>query len=148
MRTSWVLAVSVTLGSLSSTGCYVDGKWQSPSWNSVAFWRKPHDPAPSIASTAPTVTLPSNATVPGRDSSAPPIARTTQPSVAPGAASAAMASTGTPGYDANRVSYNTPTNPSAYPTTNMPAFQPTAGDARANTAAYNTAQPTGGGYQT
>jgi hypothetical protein len=138
MRSSIIVALAVSSGVLSTSGCYMDGAWRAPSWNNMtAWWRNPKTENTSLAG-GPSVHLPSSA------SPAPGAA-------APGAPSAVTASTQAPGvapaYDATKASY-TNVAPNMYPNTGMASFNTPGAGNRANTAAYDASSRGGTGYAT
>jgi hypothetical protein len=140
MRSSFLAALVISSGVLSSSGCYMDGAWHAPTWNNMTgWWRNPKTEAsPTAMAGGPSVQLPSSANpAPG--------------TAAPGAPGAITASTqggaATPAYDATKASY-TNVSPNMYPNTGMASFNSPSGGGRANMASYDATPRGSNGYST
>ena len=140
MRSSFLVALAVSSGVLSSSGCYMDGAWRAPTWNNMTgWWRNPKSEAsPTAMAGGPSVQLPSAASP-------------AHAVVAPGAPGAITASTPggavSPAYDATKASYSN-VSPNMYPNTGMAAFNSPSAAGRANTVSYDATPRGGSGYAT
>ncbi len=149
MRKSFVRTGLLCSSLVMLSGCYSNGKFHSPTWNDMAFWKKDKAPDTSLAA-APSVTRPSDEAL--ADKGSPGAKAATAP---PYEAAAATYNSANSGASRNpEARYPESTYPdTGYPATGAPAS--TGGTnwaANGNTAAVSTASnpyaKSGGGYDT